>query len=674
MFARLLLFYLAFFTLCVHADPYSEADFEKLRDQIRKASSESPSAAMLKTDAILEAHEEKLSVRQKIRLLYGKAWFQIQTEDLDSAFATLAYCKQRSSEVSDPTILFSYYSLTAGAFTRIAMYERALENYLESYQIAGLMDTQQYLRQTENNIGNVYLKMERFEDAKNYFERFYQDAVERDLPSQMSVGLNNLGESAFGVGEYEKALEYHLRSLNIRIEKGYTYSSSWSHHNLGRTHLALGNLDQAEEHLKTAVKIRQEGNAPAEALAPQLELIKVYSEKGADTQIVPLIEDVIAQSQKFDRFKEQTEAYQLLREHYQNEQNWQLALEATNQFMQSKFELLEKQANTGVAFYAAQLNLATKERDIAQLTREKELHRSNSEAARAQLVTGAVFILVIGSLTVFFIRRIKGKNRMLSEALDNLKSTQKQLLESQKMSAMTTLVSGMAHQLNTPLGSIVTSVSYLEDKLKETHDQLIDKRLSGGQLKSFFEDATEMLSLTAKNSARAADLVARFKMISASLDESEATRFEIVDYLKQKAPLLMQNIPSGISIEIHGEPIEIYSHPQVLLKVFSHLVENSCSHGFDKQVSGEIHVDVKLSDETLEIVYQDNGSGIDKNMQEHIFDPFYTSQLGQGSMGLGLNIVYNSIVHVLQGEITFVEISDGARFVIRLPINLKREP
>ncbi|MCF2860035.1 tetratricopeptide repeat-containing sensor histidine kinase [Pseudoalteromonas sp. SMS1] len=667
MFLRCTILVYTLLAVSAIAAPLKETEFEQLRAEIRGASAQSPLTAIAATDRILKENDFQLSTRQKIRLLYGKAWFQIQTDDVHSAISTLSICKKLSIEVSDPTILFSYYSLTAGALTRMSLYERALENYLESYRLAALMDTTLFLRQTENNIGNVYLKLGRFEDAKTYFERFYQDAQQRNLPQQMGVGLNNLGEAYFGLEDFDKALSLHLESLKIREENNLKYHSTWSHYNLGRTYLALGSLQSAEHHLSEAIEIRKQNNAIADSIAPQIELIKLKIMSGYGQDLVPLLDNVIALSDTHSRFQEKTHAYQLLVDYYQQRQEWKKAFDTLKHLMQTKFDFMQRQAEIGVAFYAAQMNLAIKERDIAQLTQENLLHQINTEAAKSQLILVLAAALIIAILTFYFVRRINAKNQTLIETLEHLKSTQKQLLESEKMSAMTTLVSGMAHQLNTPLGLVVTSASCLEAKLKEIHERLSNQKLSAKQLQCFLADASEMLAMTANNSGKAADLIARFKMIAASLDTSEASEFEVLEYLKKRGELIAQSLDERISLSVLGEPVKVYSHPETLLKVISQLVNNSCTHGFVAQSSGKIEVIISQESEWVIITYKDDGVGINEEAQQHIFDPFYTSQLGQGQLGLGLNIAYNSVVQVLKGDIFYEHQTRGAKFIVRIP-------
>ncbi|KZN57964.1 sensor histidine kinase [Pseudoalteromonas luteoviolacea] len=147
--------------------------------------------------------------------------------------------------------------------------------------------------------------------------------------------------------------------------------------------------------------------------------------------------------------------------------------------------------------------------------------------------------------------------------------------------------------------------------------------------------------------------------------------FEVLDYLTQRCGLIAQSLEKGIKLEVIGSSVQLHSHPEILLKVISQLVNNSCTHGFATQHAGNISIEVKEQDEWVVIMYEDNGVGISEEDQQHIFDPFYTSQLGQGNLGLGLNIAYNSVVHVLKGEISYEHQPTGAKFIVRIPKNIE---
>jgi signal transduction histidine kinase len=92
-------------------------------------------------------------------------------------------------------------------------------------------------------------------------------------------------------------------------------------------------------------------------------------------------------------------------------------------------------------------------------------------------------------------------------------------------------------------------------------------------------------------------------------------------------------------------------------------------HGFGDDKQGVLHISASLpSDETVELVVEDDGAGIPEENLGRIFDPFFTTRLGQGGSGLGLNIVYNLMKDVLGGSVQVRStLGEGTRFTSLIP-------
>jgi len=96
---------------------------------------------------------------------------------------------------------------------------------------------------------------------------------------------------------------------------------------------------------------------------------------------------------------------------------------------------------------------------------------------------------------------------------------------------------------------------------------------------------------------------------------------------------------------------------------------NSLIHGFKGIEKGDIDIYAKKVDNHIELIYQDNGKGIDKNTLKKIFDPFFTTNRDGGGSGLGLNIVYNIVTNGLNGTINATsELGKGLKFIIKFPV------
>jgi signal transduction histidine kinase len=110
------------------------------------------------------------------------------------------------------------------------------------------------------------------------------------------------------------------------------------------------------------------------------------------------------------------------------------------------------------------------------------------------------------------------------------------------------------------------------------------------------------------------------------------------------------------------------SYPGDLEQVLNNLIMNSIHHGFEGRNGGRIIIDASCRNEVVEIIYIDDGIGIAPELQTKVFDPFYTTKLGQGGSGLGMFIVHNLIHGPLKGEIRIEsEIGKGVRFTMTVP-------
>lgn len=117
------------------------------------------------------------------------------------------------------------------------------------------------------------------------------------------------------------------------------------------------------------------------------------------------------------------------------------------------------------------------------------------------------------------------------------------------------------------------------------------------------------------------------------------------------------------------EDLVIESYPIAFFQILTNFVMNSLMHGFEQQSHGQIRLDVIQNEQSLRMIYQDDGKGMTAEEHTRIFEPFYTTKRTQGGMGLGLHIVFNLVTQLLKGQI-FCESSpgNGAAFTIQLPL------
>ena len=269
-----------------------------------------------------------------------------------------------------------------------------------------------------------------------------------------------------------------------------------------------------------------------------------------------------------------------------------------------------------------------------------------------------------------------------AQAMDDLRRAQESLLQSERLASLGSLVAGVAHEINTPVGIALTSASVLKEAT-----EAISAAVAGGGVKKtdivrYLETAGESSRLIMNNAYRAAHLIHSFKQIAVD-QVSEARRaFELRDYIGEVVASLQPTLKKTRSEVIIDCPsgIEFDSYPGALAQVLTNLVLNCVEHAFDAETAGTIHIGVRCEAESmgdakagakaeyLIMQVRDNGRGIAPELLDRVFDPFVTTRRGQGGTGLGLNIVFNLITRQFGGTITVTSTpGQGATFLLRLP-------
>ncbi|MBP4058890.1 ATP-binding protein [Aeromonas sp. Prich7-2] len=269
-------------------------------------------------------------------------------------------------------------------------------------------------------------------------------------------------------------------------------------------------------------------------------------------------------------------------------------------------------------------------------------------------------------------RSLSDANDQLGKAYDDLKQAQQTLVESEKMASLGSLVAGVAHEINTPIGISVTASSYLQERVADFKQHIEAKQLSRSYLNEFTQNLDESMQLLQGNLRRASELIASFKQVAVDQSSEARYNFSLADNLHQVVVSLGYKLKKAqCEVDIQCDPkLSIYSFPGSFTQIYSNLILNSIHHGFDGwDRPRKITIQVAQQGDELVIDYSDNGRGIPPEILPRIFDPFVTSKRGQGGSGLGTHIIYNLVVQLLRGRIHCAsEPGQGAQFHIRLPI------
>ncbi|HEY0832399.1 MAG TPA: ATP-binding protein [Azospirillum sp.] len=262
-------------------------------------------------------------------------------------------------------------------------------------------------------------------------------------------------------------------------------------------------------------------------------------------------------------------------------------------------------------------------------------------------------------------------------ALADLRETQEQLIQSEKMAALAGVVAGVAHEVNTPLGITLTSASLLSDELDGMAALLAQGALRRADFEEFLGRAREIAQLIQGNMNRAAALVQAFKQVAADQSSERRRVFDLRETIEQTVISVKPACEkAGHAIALDCPPgIEVDSYPGALSQVLTILVMNSLDHAFEPGQHGRMTITAALQDrDRLRIDYCDSGRGLPPSLHRRAFEPFFTTRRAHGNTGLGLHIAFNIVEKSLKGRIDLASDSGGgAHFVLLVPARLPAE-
>lgn len=269
-------------------------------------------------------------------------------------------------------------------------------------------------------------------------------------------------------------------------------------------------------------------------------------------------------------------------------------------------------------------------------------------------------------------KQLADKTQEVLTSLEQLKNTQKQLVEQEKNASLGRLVAGVAHEINTPLGVCIMSASFMVSKLNNLNDKFESGKLSKHYFKTCYSELSESADILSNNLKRASNLVTSFKEVAVDQSANEFRHFKLCDYLSKimrslQPKLTQQNI--DLKLIFDGDDFEIFSNPGAISQVTTNIIENALIHGFEGCDSGKIIVTATKEPDHISLAISDNGKGMSHETLKCIFDPFFTTTRHIGTTGLGMHIVYNLVSQQLNGEIICdSEISQGTILTLKLPI------
>lgn len=283
---------------------------------------------------------------------------------------------------------------------------------------------------------------------------------------------------------------------------------------------------------------------------------------------------------------------------------------------------------------------------------------------------------------------LKDAHSELSEAHESLKQKQRQLVQSEKMASLGVLSAGVAHEINNPIGFVLSNINTLGSYLPAFNDvyttlssiienvsnpEVLSEKVKAAnsllkekEIDYLFEDSQDLIEETTDGIERVREIVAGLKDFVRE-DQGEKESANINECIQSTLKLLSNQIKYHCEIiEKYGDIPDLNCHIGKLNQVFMNMLVNA-SQAIDGQ--GSITIETALNENAIVISFKDTGSGISESNLENLFTPFFTTKpVGVGT-GLGLSISHG-IIEEHGGDIVVEsELGKGTTFIIKLPIS-----
>ncbi|MGB3756725.1 MAG: ATP-binding protein [Rivularia sp. (in: cyanobacteria)] len=342
------------------------------------------------------------------------------------------------------------------------------------------------------------------------------------------------------------------------------------------------------------------------------------------------------------------------------------------------------------------LNIRTKD-ELEQVANEFNLMTEKLTESYTEIIEGSQNLIKLNQNLKHEISDRTQAQAELEQTLNELKSTQAQLIQTEKMSSLGQMVAGVAHEINNPVSFVYGNINhvnqYIEDilELLELYEQEfpnpgddIEEKLEDMDLDFVKEDLPKILTSMKMGATRIREIVLSLRNFS-RLDEADMKEVDIHEGIESTLLILQNRLkskPNRTGIEIvknyHQLP-KVECYPGQLNQTFMNIINNA----IDVLEEGRDQVDMQnpqicihtelINNKTIAVRIADNGMGMTEKVKNKLFDPFFTTKpVGKGT-GLGLSITYQIIVEKHQGKLSCEsEPGKGTEFIIEIPLHQKR--
>ena len=324
-------------------------------------------------------------------------------------------------------------------------------------------------------------------------------------------------------------------------------------------------------------------------------------------------------------------------------------------------------ADIPIIFVTAQTDIEEEAAGLAEGAVDFISRPFNAAVVRARVHTH----IQLHQLKEHLEEKVLSRTNELELTQHRLHDSQEKLTASEAKATISTLIASVSHELGTPIGNSLMAASSLADNSTEFKKKFETGGVKRSDVAKFMDELTEISSLIQRNLVRASELLSNLRQVSADQASEQRRTFDLADTIKEIVDTIGPSLKrKPHRVELHIPPnIVMDSQPGSLGQIVINLINNAYLHAFENRPSGLLKIEARLIAHSVLLSFIDDGQGIPEENLALLFEPFFSTKIGQGGTGLGMAIVHNVVTKTLGGTIEVSStVGVGTRFDITLPL------
>ncbi|HWD86763.1 MAG TPA: ATP-binding protein [Mucilaginibacter sp.] len=577
---------------------------------------------------------EKIHFRKGVvRALSGIATYQQLSGDLPGSLKTTFDALPEAIKLSEMRVVASCYNTRGLTYSTLNDHKRSLDNYYAALNICKKYHYNELTTTELNNVARAYLDNDRLDSARYFCQYAYDFSIKKHQLKNIAYLVRNFGIIKYKEHDYPAAISYYRKSLADTSETKNHYLKSENYRRIAEAFVKMNRPDSAIYYAKIAVEHAKRDKNPDQVQRSTTILTNQYK----------------------------------LTNDYKNAFYYEQITQ------QAKDSLFSQQKTLQVQ------NLAYNEEQRKQEAKAAEL--AYQERVRFYVLLGviAVFVLIAGILLYANSQRKKANN-VLQRALSELKTTQRQLVQSEKMASLGELTAGIAHEIQNPLNFVNNFSEVNTELIEEMEMEISQSHLD--EVRTIAESIKHNQLKISQHGKRADFIVKGMLQHSRnSTGEKQPTNLNVLadeffklsfHGLRAKDKNFSAEMVTRFDNNLPQVNIAQQDIGRVLLNLFNNAfyAVNQKSKTAGPGYKPEVTISTAWENGQVIIKVKDNGNGIPDAIKEKIMQPFFTTKpTGEGT-GLGLSLSYDIVTKGHGGKIEVIsKEGEGSEFIIQLPVN-----